>query len=164
MSRRSPSFQSLNVKEGLIGHGLSVFGDALAVKCGLGEAALLEPEVAFGGEQAFAEKALSGVAQAGTFFKFLRLADEDFLDQVGIAEKDARLKEQGKVNDVAVFAGDASEEAGGIVEKFGGTANNGPAAGAGRPGMRGVRGGAWRFRRGGVSVRGVLTEFQFTCK
>jgi hypothetical protein len=24
------------VREGLIGHGLSVFGDALAVKCGLG--------------------------------------------------------------------------------------------------------------------------------
>jgi hypothetical protein len=119
---------------------------------------LLEPEVAFSGKQAFAEKALGGVAETGTFFKFLRLADENFFDQVGIAEEDARLKEQREVDNVTVFAGEVSEEAGGVVEKFGSAAAAGPTARAGGFGVR-VSGGAWRF--GGKGV-GAVSAHEFS--
>ena len=149
----------LNVREGLIGHGVGVFGDALAVKSGLSEAALLEPQVAFGSQEAFAEEALSSVSQAGAFFEFLGLADEDFFDEIGGGEEDARLKEERKVDDITVFAGEVGEEAGGVAEKFGGAADDGPTARARRLGTR-VRGGVRRFggESFGLVSRGHLIE------
>lgn len=149
-------FPIFDMEEGLIGHGLGVFGDALAVKCRLGQAALPEPEFAFGGEQALSEKALGGVTEARTFFKFLRLADEDLFDQIGIAEQGASLEEQREINDVTVAASHASEEAGRVVEKFGGAADDGPAAGTGGFGVWvWMRGGAGRFGGEGFGAVGA---------
>jgi hypothetical protein len=98
---------------------------------GLDEFALCLPEFAFAGEQAIAEDGAEGAVVARLEEIFLVL-DEDFFDAVGMRDEADGDVEETEVDDVAIFAGAAGEEAAPVVAHGEGATEKLQAAGAGR--------------------------------
>jgi hypothetical protein len=89
-------------------HRLGVGGDALAMKRGLHQAALAQPEIAFAGEQTVAEEFAIGL-QAAALDEFLVVGDDHLLDEIGMVQQDDAIVQRLPGEDVAVRAGPAGE-------------------------------------------------------
>ena len=110
---------------------MRVGDDVFVAEGWLDEFSLCLPEFAFAGEQAVAEDGTEGAVVAG-LEEICLVLDEDFLDAVGMDDEADGHVEEAEVDDVAIFAGAAGEEAAPVVAHGEGVAEKLQAAGAGR--------------------------------
>lgn len=96
----------------------------------LDEFSLCLPEFAFAGEQTIAEDGAEGAVVA-SLEEICVVLDEDFLDAIGMHDEADGDVEEAEVDDVAVFARAAGEEAAPVAAHGEGVAEKLQAAGAG---------------------------------
>ena len=109
---------------------MRVGDDVFVAEGWLDEFSLCLPEFAFAGEQAVAEDGAEGAVVAR--LEEIRLVlDEDLLDAIGMHDEADGDVEEAEVDDVAIFAGAAGEEAAPVVAHGEGVAEKLEAAGAG---------------------------------
>jgi hypothetical protein len=117
--------------DGAIGHGGGVVGDAVAMKGWLHHAALTEPEIAFTGKEAVAEKVAIG-AEDAAFDEFAGVVDDHVFDLVGMKEEVGAKVEEAEADNVAVIMGGAGHEAERVVAERAAEAVEETLFGAGR--------------------------------
>ena len=102
------------------------------MECGLRQAPLPSPEIAFADEQALAKKAFDDALGQLALVKFRLLDDQYLLDVVRMIQENAVLKGNRHANNVAVLARDAAQRAQGVLANGQRQAQDGQSAGAGR--------------------------------
>src|SRR5580704_13173001 len=112
-------------------HDLRVGDDVFVAEGWLDEFSLCLPEFAFAGEQTIAEDGAEGAVVA-RLEEICLVLDENFLDAVGMHDEADGDVEEAEVDDVAIFAGAAGEEAAPVAAHGEGVAEQLQAAGAWR--------------------------------
>ena len=110
MSKTWPSCQRSRARWAKDDEDVGVVGDALGVKGRLHQAPLTAVEVAFAGEEAFAEGDL-GEAEGGAFCEVFGVGDGDVADVVGVTEEVDAASADAEMGDVAVVAVDFGKKA-----------------------------------------------------
>ena len=99
-------------------HDLSGVGrDALAVKCGRGDAALAHVDRVVGGDEAFAEQNLHA-AERALFDEAAGLVDQDFVDPLRVVDEDDERAHEAVVRDGSEACVQVFEERNGFAEVY----------------------------------------------